>query len=88
MREREVREKIFFPVRATYVYFRRTGTGVNNIHNLSKDPDAKVSMPTNYEVKFYREATWAEKPICDNVWAAADGLKLLIQESTTDSKQN
>ena len=26
-REREVREKIFFPVRATYVYVRRTGTG-------------------------------------------------------------
>ena len=58
------------------------------LHNLSKDPDAKVSIPNNYELKFYREAIWAEKPICENVWAAADGLKLLIQESTTDSKQN
>ena len=42
-------------------------------------------MPTNDEVRFYREAKY---PICDNVWAAADGLKLIVQESTEDSNQN
>ena len=55
---------------------------------LSRDPDVKVSMPTNDEVRFYRESIGAKYLICDNVWAVADILKLLIQEPTEDSKQN
>ena len=55
---------------------------------LSRDSDAKVSMPTNDEVRFYREEMGAKYPICDNVWAAPDSLKLLIQEPTEDTEQN
>ena len=58
------------------------------LHILSRDPDAKVSMPTNDEVRFYHELIGAKYPICDNVWAAADSLKLLIQEPTEDTTQN
>ena len=45
-------------------------------------------MPTNDEVRFYREAIGAKYPICDNVWAVGGDLKLLIQDTTEDAKQN
>ena len=37
------------------------------LHILSRDPDAKVSMPSNPEVIFYCEVIGAKYPICDNV---------------------
>ena len=58
------------------------------LHILSRDLDSKVSIPNNDEVRFYREAIGAKYPIYDNVWAAADSIKLLIQEPAEDSKHN
>ena len=55
---------------------------------LSRDPDAKVNMPANDEVRFYHETIGTKYPIFDNVQTAADDLKLLIQELTKDAKQN
>ena len=45
-------------------------------------------MPTNDEVGFYREIIGAKYAICDNVWAAADDIKLLIQDPTEDVMHN
>ena len=56
------------------------------LYILSRDSDAKVSMPINDEVIFYREAIGAKYPIYNHGWAVADGLKLLIQNPTEDSK--
>ena len=39
-------------------------------------------------MRFYREAIGDKYPICDNIWAAANGLKLLIQDPNEDAKQN
>ena len=51
------------------------------LHVLSRDPDAKVQLPSISEVKFFQEVIGAKYPRCANVWAAADGLKLKIQGS-------
>ena len=45
-------------------------------------------MSSNNEVRFYHEAIGAKYSIFDHIWAAADGINLLMQESAEDSKQN
>ena len=60
----------------------------NLLHILSRDTYAKFSIPTNAEVSFYCEVSGADYLICDNVWAVAEGIKLLIQKPTEDAKQN
>ena len=58
------------------------------LHALSRDVDSKVLIPTISQVKFFQEVIGAKYPLCSDVWAAADGLKLLIQKSTDERKQN
>ena len=58
------------------------------LHALSCDLDSKVLLPTVLKVIFFQEVIGAKYPLCSDVWAAADGLKLLIQKSTNELKQN
>ena len=58
------------------------------LHILCRQPEAKVCSPSNDEVAFYTHVIGEKYPSCSDVWAAADGLKLLIQEPTDNAKQN
>ena len=58
------------------------------LHVLSRDSDSKVSLPTVNDVRFYQAAISEKYPLCHEVWGAADGLKLLIQSSEDEAKQN
>jgi hypothetical protein len=58
------------------------------LHILCRQEAAKVTPPSNQDVVFYRHVIGEKYPSCAEVWGAADGLKLLIQEPTDDAKQN
>ena len=57
---------------------------------LQRHPQAIVSKPNKEEVKYYIEAIGAKYPVLKDykVWAAADGLKVPLQQSTDYFKQN
>ena len=55
---------------------------------LSRDPESQVKAPTVAEVRFYQAAIGEKYPLCADVWGAADGLKLLIQGTEDEAKQN
>ena len=55
---------------------------------LSRDSDSIVQLPSVSKVRFYQEVIAQKYPLCADVWAAADGLKLLVEKSGVDSKQN
>ena len=58
------------------------------LHVLSRDPDSQVRLPTVDNVRFYQAAIGEKYPLCADVWEAADSLKLLIQSTEDESKQN
>ena len=58
------------------------------LHVLSRDPDSQVRLPTVDNVRFYQAAIGEKYPLCVDVWEAADSLKLLIQSTEDESKQN
>ena len=58
------------------------------LHALSRDVDSKVTLLNVSKVRFYQEVIGAKYPLCSDVWAAADGLKLLIQKCNDEQKQN
>ena len=55
---------------------------------LSTDDDSKVVLPTREKVQFYREVISLKYPLMLDVWGACDGLKLFIQNPTSETKQN
>ena len=55
---------------------------------LSRDINSKVALPTHEKIRFYQSVIGAKYPLCSNVWAAADGIKLLLEKSTSEQKQN
>ena len=58
------------------------------LHVLSRDPDSKVSLLTLDDVRFYQASIGEQYHLCADVWGAADGLKLLIQSTEDEAKQN
>ena len=58
------------------------------LHVLSRDPDSQVRLPTVENAQFYQAAIGEKYPLCADVWEAADSLKLLIQSTEDESKQN
>ena len=58
------------------------------LHELSRDLDAKVIPPSVDKIRFYQSIIGSKYPLCSDVWAAADGIKLLIQQSEDEQKQN
>ena len=58
------------------------------LHILSRDPDSIVCLPTAEEVHFYKDSISSRYPHVPDLWAAVDGLKLLLQEPGEDGKQN
>ena len=57
------------------------------LHVLSNDDDAKVILPSLVKVRFYQEVIGLKYPLCHDVWAAADGLKLLIQKAECEKNR-
>ena len=55
---------------------------------LINDPDARITLPTEADVKKYQEAIGAKYPEVAEVWAAADGLKLCVEASGNYCTQN
>ena len=55
---------------------------------LSRDIDSIIQLPSLEKVRFYQEVIGNKYPLCSDVWAAADGIKLLLEKSGDDSKQN
>ena len=58
------------------------------LHALSRDPASQVNLPSLSKIRFYQEVIGLKYPLCSDVWAAADGLKLLIQKAEDDLKQS
>ena len=58
------------------------------LHVLSRDLNAKVIPPTVDKIRFYQNIIGSKYPLCSDVYAAADGIKLLIQQSGDEQKQN
>ena len=58
------------------------------LHVLSRNEDAIVRLPTNEEVSFFKEVISAKYDNVPDVWAAADGLKLEIEQPQNDAAQN
>lgn len=60
------------------------------IHALQGNPYATVSTPTAEDLKLYQAAISAKYPVLaeQNVWGAADGLKLLIKAAGNNQAQN
>ena len=58
------------------------------LHVLCKDQDAMVTLPTESEIRQFVNAINVKYPVLTNVWAAADGLKLLIHPPSSHAKQN
>lgn len=58
------------------------------IHILASHPDAKVAMPTNHEVEYYKEVIASKYPLLKDCWGAMDGLKILIQKAGSEIEQN
>ena len=58
------------------------------LHVLTRDPCAMVKMPSISDVRFYQEVIGEKYPRCSDVWGAADGLKVLIQGTCDDIRQN
>ena len=50
------------------------------LHFLSRDPDSKVIMPSIEDIQFYQEVIGAKYPIRDDVWEAANVIKLLSED--------
>ena len=56
------------------------------LHVLSSDDDAKVMLPSLEQVRCYQEVIGQKYPLCNDVWATADGVKLLIQKADSENK--
>ena len=57
------------------------------LHILSRDPDSIVRLHTAEEVYFYKDTIGSRYQHVPDIWAAMDGLKLLLQETGEDGKQ-
>ena len=55
---------------------------------IQHHPAAKVQVPSKEELDAFKNCIGAKYPILKDVWGAADGLKLHIEQSTNWSKQN
>ena len=58
------------------------------LHVLSRDPDSKVSLATINDMRFYQSTIGEKYPLCHDVWGAVYGLKLIVQSSEDEEKQN
>jgi hypothetical protein len=50
--------------------------------------EARVEMPTPQEVAEFQTLIGVKYPACNNVWAAMDGLKVLLEAAGDPEKQN
>ncbi len=57
------------------------------LHVLSSDLNSKVRVPSIETIRFYQSVIGNKYPLCSNVWAAADGIKLFIQKLGEELKQ-
>ena len=55
---------------------------------LINHPEAAVVTPNDEEIIFYISCIGAKYKYCPNVWAAMDGMKLLVEKSSNDRIQN
>ena len=58
------------------------------LHVLSRDENSQIKLPDEHETRFFCTVIQNKYPNLNNVWAAADGLKLPIQAPTDFMKQN
>ena len=58
------------------------------LHIVLKHRDTMVSLSKECEIEQFISAINIKCPILMNVWAAADGLKLLTRSPSSDNKQN
>ena len=58
------------------------------LHVLSRETRALVRLPNEEEVRFFCHVIANKYPVLQDVWGAADGLKLTIQSPTDHTKQN
>ena len=55
---------------------------------LRDDPLAKVTMPTEDEIRQFEQAILSKYPALKRCWGAMDGLKLRLEKAGDDSTQN
>ena len=55
---------------------------------LLKDPDKKIALPTDADVRKYQEAIGAKYPEGSEVWATTDRLELWVLKSGKYCIQN
>lgn len=58
------------------------------LHILSKREDAQICMPSAEKANQYKQAISAKYPSLKNVGLVGDGVKILIQKSGNNKKQN
>jgi hypothetical protein len=58
------------------------------IHVLQGRDDAKIKRPTPEKIVEYQQAVYHHHPFLGDVWCTMDGVKLMVECSGDDDKQN